>query len=185
MILSIESAVQLATRHQSELALSKTDTILVLSHHLLPNVRFGSKADMCAAKTDVRFTPNSDRECGLPQKVMSALLSESGQSAAQTRCQLGANSGQKRTRAARPKVSSYPFFADREGKNLFAPTWLEVEHPMRIRNNGRQGRDRSRRPVGKRGGHRALIGSASSVQTHRKSGARFGGTNRDSSPFWR
>ena len=105
--------------------------------------------------------------------------------AAQTRCQLRANSGQKRTRAARPKVSSYPFFADREGKNLFAPTWLEVEHPMRIRNNGRQGRDRSRRPVGKRGGHRALIGSASSVQTHRKSGARFGGANRDSSPFWR
>jgi hypothetical protein len=37
------------------------------------HVRFGSKADMCAAKSDVRFTPNSDRESGFPQKVMSAL----------------------------------------------------------------------------------------------------------------
>src|SRR5262249_55594444 len=33
----------------------------------------GSKADMCVAKSDVCFTPNSDRESGLPQKVMSAL----------------------------------------------------------------------------------------------------------------
>jgi hypothetical protein len=37
------------------------------------NVRFGSKADMCAAKTHVRFTPNSDRESGFSQTVMSAL----------------------------------------------------------------------------------------------------------------
>src|SRR5262245_15533726 len=36
-------------------------------------VRFGSKADICAATSHVRFTPNSDRECGLPQTVMSAL----------------------------------------------------------------------------------------------------------------
>jgi hypothetical protein len=36
-------------------------------------VRFGSKADRCVAKSDVRFTPNSDRESGFPQKVMSAL----------------------------------------------------------------------------------------------------------------
>jgi hypothetical protein len=49
---------------------------------------------------------------------------------------------------------------------------------MRIRNNGRQDRDRSK--VGKRGDHRALIGSASSVQTHRKQGACFGRANRDS-----
>jgi hypothetical protein len=27
---------------------------------LKANVRFGSKADTCAAKSDVRFTPNSD-----------------------------------------------------------------------------------------------------------------------------
>src|SRR5262249_1585549 len=37
------------------------------------DVRFGSKADMCVAKSDVCFTPNSDRESGLPQEVMSAL----------------------------------------------------------------------------------------------------------------
>ena len=28
-----------------------------------PNVRFGSKADMCGAQVDVRFTPESDAEC--------------------------------------------------------------------------------------------------------------------------
>src|SRR5215831_12080211 len=37
------------------------------------DVRFGSKADICSAKRHVRFTPNSDRERGLPQRVMSAL----------------------------------------------------------------------------------------------------------------
>jgi hypothetical protein len=37
------------------------------------NVRFGSKADMCAAKRHVRFTPNSDRESEIPHRVMSAL----------------------------------------------------------------------------------------------------------------
>ena len=39
----------------------------------LSNVRFGSKADICGATSHVRFTPNSDRESGPPQKVMSAL----------------------------------------------------------------------------------------------------------------
>src|SRR5262249_17714882 len=37
------------------------------------DVRFGSKADMCVAKSDVRFTPNSDRESGIPANVTSAL----------------------------------------------------------------------------------------------------------------
>src|SRR5262249_55866620 len=37
------------------------------------DVRFGSKADICAAKSDVRFAPNSDRESRHPQTVMSAL----------------------------------------------------------------------------------------------------------------
>jgi hypothetical protein len=37
------------------------------------NVRFGSKADICSARADVRFTPNSDRKSGFPHKVMSAL----------------------------------------------------------------------------------------------------------------
>src|SRR5262245_12374530 len=35
--------------------------------------RFGSKADICSAQAHVRFTPNSDRESGLPQIIMSAL----------------------------------------------------------------------------------------------------------------
>ena len=35
--------------------------------------RFGSKADICGANRHVRFTPNSDRESGFPQKLMSAL----------------------------------------------------------------------------------------------------------------
>jgi hypothetical protein len=39
------------------------------------NVRFGSKADMCGAKGDVRFTPNSDRESGFPQKESMSALS--------------------------------------------------------------------------------------------------------------
>jgi hypothetical protein len=36
------------------------------------HVRFGSKADICVAKSDVRFTPNSDRKSGLALTVMSA-----------------------------------------------------------------------------------------------------------------
>jgi hypothetical protein len=39
----------------------------------MPHVRFGSKADMCSAKAHVRFTPDSDRESGLSQRIMSAL----------------------------------------------------------------------------------------------------------------
>src|SRR5262245_11792544 len=38
-----------------------------------PDVRFGSKADMCGAIGRVRFTPNSDRESGHRRTVMSAL----------------------------------------------------------------------------------------------------------------
>jgi hypothetical protein len=37
------------------------------------NVRFGSKADICSATADVRFTLTSDRESGFLQKAMSAL----------------------------------------------------------------------------------------------------------------
>jgi hypothetical protein len=36
------------------------------------DVRFGSEADICSAKQHVRFPPNSDRESGLPHRVMSA-----------------------------------------------------------------------------------------------------------------
>src|SRR5262245_645119 len=38
------------------------------------HVRFGSLADICSAKRHVRFTPNSDRESGLPQTIMSRSL---------------------------------------------------------------------------------------------------------------
>src|SRR5262245_56993500 len=44
------------------------------TYHKSPrDVRFGSEADMCVAKVDVRFTPNSDRKSRHPQTVMSAL----------------------------------------------------------------------------------------------------------------
>ena len=39
----------------------------------MPDVRFGSKADICSAKGHVRFAPNSDRESEFPQTGMSAL----------------------------------------------------------------------------------------------------------------
>ena len=39
----------------------------------MPDVRFGSKADICSATAHVRFTPNSDRESDFPRKAMSAL----------------------------------------------------------------------------------------------------------------
>src|SRR5215471_12825198 len=41
--------------------------------HCNRHVCFGSKADMCVAKSDVCFTPNSDRESGHRQTVRSAL----------------------------------------------------------------------------------------------------------------
>ena len=37
------------------------------------DVRFGSKADICAATSDVRFTPDSDRKSRHAAMVMSAL----------------------------------------------------------------------------------------------------------------
>ena len=37
------------------------------------DVRFASKADMCAAKSHVRFALNSDRKSEFPQRAMSAL----------------------------------------------------------------------------------------------------------------
>ncbi|MGA7025506.1 MAG: hypothetical protein WB036_22350, partial [Pseudolabrys sp.] len=42
------------------------------------DVRFGSKADICAATSHVRFTPNSDRESEIPRKAMSGLPPKSG-----------------------------------------------------------------------------------------------------------
>jgi hypothetical protein len=37
------------------------------------DVRFGSLADICSAKSHVRFAPNSDRKSGPPQIAVSAL----------------------------------------------------------------------------------------------------------------
>ncbi len=39
----------------------------------MPDVRFGSKADICAATSNVRFTPDSDHESGHLPVGMSAL----------------------------------------------------------------------------------------------------------------
>jgi len=47
------------------------------------NVRLGSKADMCSAKQHVRFTPNSDRKSGFPQKAMYALAPKADLDASQ------------------------------------------------------------------------------------------------------
>jgi len=44
-----------------------------LQTRIQSDVRFGSKADMCGAISNVRFNPNSDRKSGFPHKVMSAL----------------------------------------------------------------------------------------------------------------
>jgi hypothetical protein len=49
------------------------------------DVRFGSLADMCAAKSHVRFAPNSDREGGFLQKLMSALPPKADMSSATAR----------------------------------------------------------------------------------------------------
>jgi hypothetical protein len=42
------------------------------------NVRFGSKADICAAKSDVRFTPKSDRESGFCVAALHCLRMAAG-----------------------------------------------------------------------------------------------------------
>jgi hypothetical protein len=42
----------------------------------LGNVRFGSKADIGAATSHVRFAPDSDRESRHPKNAMSALPSK-------------------------------------------------------------------------------------------------------------
>src|SRR5262249_6955888 len=57
------------------------------------NVRFGSKADMCGANSDVRFTPNSDRESGFPQTDHVRFTPKSGHVRCKQQCLLWANSG--------------------------------------------------------------------------------------------
>ena len=53
------------------------------------HVRFGSKADICSATTHVRFTPNSDRKSGLPQKILSALPPKADSRSAATHVRYG------------------------------------------------------------------------------------------------
>jgi hypothetical protein len=55
-------------------ALESDGTGLNVDNSIPADVRYGSEADICGATTHVRFTPNSDGESGIPQKVMSALL---------------------------------------------------------------------------------------------------------------
>jgi len=50
---------------------------------------------MCGAKAHVRFTPNNDRESGLPQTVVSALPPESGQVQCNEGCPRWANTGHR------------------------------------------------------------------------------------------
>ena len=52
------------------------DTLIIGGGQAGPDVRFGSKADVCVAKPHVRFTPNSDRKSGHRQNAMSALPPE-------------------------------------------------------------------------------------------------------------
>jgi hypothetical protein len=53
-------------------------TICALAQENLVDVRFGSKADICSAKSHVRFTPNSDRESEISAKGHVCFTPESG-----------------------------------------------------------------------------------------------------------
>src|SRR6476660_5224834 len=57
------------------------------------NVRFGSLADMCAAKSDVRFTPNSDSKSRHAANGHVRFTPESGHVRCNTECPLRANTG--------------------------------------------------------------------------------------------
>jgi hypothetical protein len=60
-----------------------------------PDVRFGSKADICAATSHVRFTPNSDRESGFPANGHVRFTPESGHVQCTSSYLLWANSGHR------------------------------------------------------------------------------------------
>ena len=55
---------------------SITISVCQTKRHSMFRVRVGSKADICSALDDVRFTPNSDRQSGFPQTVMSANIAK-------------------------------------------------------------------------------------------------------------
>src|SRR5215470_2879871 len=61
------------------------------------NVRFGSKADIRAAKGHVRFTPESDHKSRHPQTVMSALPSRADMCGATANVRFGPEADINRT----------------------------------------------------------------------------------------
>jgi hypothetical protein len=63
-------------------------------------------------------------------------------------------------------VSSYPFFAGREGRSPSVPIWLEVD---RLTRTHILNKDIAM--------HKALVDSANSAQTHRKPSVHFRQTN--------
>jgi len=52
------------------------------------DLRFGSEADICAAKPHVRFTPNSDRESGPPATGHVCFTPQSGHVQCTSECPL-------------------------------------------------------------------------------------------------
>src|SRR6186997_345700 len=58
-----------------------------------PDVRFGSEADICAATSHVRFTPNSDRKSRHAANGHVCFPPESGHVQCRSSCRLRANSG--------------------------------------------------------------------------------------------
>jgi hypothetical protein len=59
------------------------------AHWSFADVRFGSKADIGAATSHVRFTPNSDRESDFLQTVMSDLPPKADMCSAQAHVRFG------------------------------------------------------------------------------------------------
>jgi hypothetical protein len=51
----------------------------------------GSEADMCVAKSDVRFTPNSDHKSGFPHKVSALPLKADTGSLSKIKCAVGSH----------------------------------------------------------------------------------------------
>src|SRR4029453_10386151 len=67
------------------------------------HVRIGSKADMCAAKRHVRFTPNSDRKGEFPQRAMSALPPKADMCGARADVRFGPKADIRRLRAQKER----------------------------------------------------------------------------------
>ena len=75
----------------------------------------GQKQTLCNALTRVRFTPNSDRESGLPRKVMSALLPKADMRVAQANVH-----GRRPLTDRRPSPTSVRLVSDANGISALA-----------------------------------------------------------------